>query len=52
VSGFAFTGPVIYSGFSGVSTNQTLYQVSVAGALSLTAMAAAGTINIEGSYEV
>jgi len=52
VTGFAFTGPVIYSGFSGVSTNQTLYQVSAVGVASLTAMAAAGTINIEGSYEV
>ena len=52
VNGISFTGPVLYASFSGTGTSITLLQLSTAGGLSLIPIAASGTLNITGSYEL
>ena len=51
ISGFGFTGPVLFSGVSSTGV-MTPEQGTTGGVISLVPIAAAGTINISGSYEL
>lgn len=52
VSGFAFTGPVIYCGFNGSSTDISCYQIDTAGAVSLIGIGAVGTLSTVIQYSM